>query len=143
MKSSVVTAPVQEPMPLKRNTYKKPKGRKGKTLFIVCILAIPILNWLVFWLYVNIGSIMLAFQAETANGTVWTLNNFKIFWGAITQEGNSLNISIKNTALYFSSGLLITMPLSLLISYFLSKKIAGYQIYRVIFISPVSSARSS
>lgn len=136
MEKEMVETRVQDIAPEPRTPSRKPKARKGKTLFIVCILAIPILNWLVFWLYVNIGSILLAFQTETANGTVWTLDNFKIFWEAITQEGNSLNVSIKNTALYFSSGLLITMPLSLFISYFLSKKIVGYQFYRVIFYLP-------
>lgn len=118
------------------NAGNKPKPRKGKTLFIVCILAIPILNWLIFWLYVNLSSIMLAFQVETATGTEWTLENFKIFWEAITEEGNSLNISIRNTALYFLAGACITMPLSLLISYFLSKKIAGYGFFRIVFYLP-------
>lgn len=114
----------------------KSKTRPGQTLFIVAILAIPILNWLVFWLYVNISSILLAFQTETANGIEWTLNNFVTFWEAITETGNDLNTSIKNTALYFGAGLLITMPLSLLISYFLSKKIEGYQFFRIVFYLP-------
>jgi ABC-type sugar transport system permease subunit len=79
----------------------------------------------------------LAFQIETANGITWTLTeNFKIFFEALTESGNDLNISIGNTALYFLSGLLITMPLSLFISYFLSKKILGYQYFRIVFYLP-------
>ena len=128
---------VQNKFSLHNHISRKSKQRKGKTLFIVCILAIPILNWLVFWLYVNINSILLAFQIETANGITWTLTeNFKIFFEALTESGNDLNISIGNTALYFLSGLLITMPLSLFISYFLSKKILGYQFFRIVFYLP-------
>ena len=44
---------------------KKARYRNGKTqrtLFIILFLAYPIINWLVFFLYVNIDSIKLAFQ---------------------------------------------------------------------------------
>ena len=136
MEQESVKAPMQGMFSKNKKASNKPKPRKGKTLFIVCILAIPILNWLVFWLYVNLSSILLAFQTETATGTVWTLDNFTIFWEAITEEGNSLNISIRNTALYFGAAACITMPLSLFISYFLSKKIVGYGFFRVVFYLP-------
>ena len=136
MEKESVKVSVQGMLPKNKKTSNKPKPRKGKTLFIVCILAIPVLNWLVFWLYVNLSSILLAFQTETATGTVWTLDNFTIFWKAIIEEGNSLNVSIKNTALYFTASAVVTMPLSLLISYFLSKKILGYSFFRIVFYLP-------
>lgn len=136
MEQESVKASMQGMFSRNKKASNKSKPRKGKTLFIVCILAIPILNWLVFWLYVNLSSILLAFQTETATGMVWTLDNFTIFWEAITEEGNSLNISIRNTALYFGAAACITMPLSLFISYFLSKKIVGYGFFRVVFYLP-------
>ncbi len=139
MEKEMVEMRVQNIAPEPRNPSRKPKARKGKTLFIVCILAIPILNWLVFWLFVNISSILLAFQEQSVEGViVWDrdFSNFVDFWKKITESGEELNLAFKNTALYFVNGLLITMPLSLLISYFLSKKIVGYQFFRIVFYLP-------
>ena len=101
--------------PEPRMPSRKPKARKGKTLFIVCILAIPILNWLVFWFWVNIQSILLAFQIESVDGISFGFTHFVDFWEAIVKENGDLGLSMKNTALYFLSSALITMPLSLLI----------------------------
>ena len=123
---------VQSIAPEPRTPSRKPKARKGKTMFIVCILAIPILNWLVFWFWVNIQSILLAFQIETVDGISFGLTHFADFWEAIVKENGDLGLSMKNTALYFLSSAVITMPLSLLISYFLSKKILGYQVFRIV-----------
>ena len=41
---------------------KKTNKKRQQTMFLIMILAIPMLNWLVFWLYVNISSFVLAFQ---------------------------------------------------------------------------------
>lgn len=137
MKQDVAALQTQGTLPTNQKRNRKGNRRKGRTLFIVCILAIPILNWLVFWLYVNISSIFLAFQEiDPWTGTQqWSMGNFEKLWEQITGDGDLL-LSIKNTGLYFLSGLLITMPLSLFISYFLSKKIFGYQFYRVVFYLP-------
>ena len=109
------------------NFLNKQKPRKGQKIFLVCMLAIPIVNWLVFWLYVNLSSILLAFQIDVAGEMQWSLQNFETFWQHLTDKGNQLNISLKNTMLYFLSSAFVTMPLSLLVSYFLSKKILGYK----------------
>ena len=139
MEKEMVEMRVQNIAPEPRTPSRKPKARKGRTLFIVCILAIPILNWLVFWLYVNISSIFLAFQElDPSTGMEeWTLGNFEKFWEHISGAGEgNLLLSLRNTGLYFLSGLLITMPLALFISYFISKKIFGYQFFRVVFYLP-------
>ncbi len=137
MEKEIVAPRLRDAMPPNKKLIRKSKPRKGRTLFIVCILAIPILNWLVFWLYVNISSIFLAFQELDAwSGTQkWSTGNFEKLWEQITGDGDLL-LSLRNTGLYFLSGLLITMPLALFISYFISKKILGYQFFRVIFYLP-------
>ena len=50
------------------------------TIFVWSMLALPLLNLLVFWVYVNIDAILMAFRnVDYANGGVehWTLDNFK------------------------------------------------------------------
>lgn len=73
----------------------------GQTGFLFFMLAIPIINWLVFWLYVNLNSILLAFQRASGG---WTLDNFVHFWQSLTIEGNEMNISVRNTFLIYEGG---------------------------------------
>ncbi len=111
-------------------------NRKKTAIFIITMLAIPVINWLVFWLYINIQSIGLAFLDARTKQFTW--DNFKYFWDQLTLAGGSgiLFIALKNTLIYFGSTVLIVLPISLVISYFLYKKIAGYKIFRVIFYLP-------
>ena len=110
------------------------KSKKKEILFLFLMLLIPVTNWLVFWLYVNSSSIMLAFQdARTGE---FTFNNFITFWDKLTMPGGEIGIAVKNTFYYFLTSLLIIMPLALIISYFLYKKIFMYKAFRVIFYLP-------
>ena len=79
MEQDIAALQTQGTLPTNQKRIRKGNRRKGRTLFIVCILAIPILNWLVFWLYVNISSIFLAFQEiDPWTGTQqWSMGNFE------------------------------------------------------------------
>lgn len=110
------------------------KAKMRELVFIVSLLLIPTINWLVFWLYVNSSSILLAFKdARTGE---FTFNNFVSFWESLTMPGGEIGIALKNTMTYFLASLLVIMPISLVISYFLYKKIFMYKIFRVIFYLP-------
>lgn len=39
--------------------------RMRRRVFIIGMLSIAVLNFLVFWLYVNFNSILMAFQSQT------------------------------------------------------------------------------
>lgn len=110
------------------------KSRKRELIFITLMLAVPVLNWLVFWLYVNSSTIFLAFQ--DARTGAFTFNNFVTFWDNLTMPGGEIGIALKNTIIYFLTSLFVIMPLSLFISYFLYKKIFMYKFFRVIFYLP-------
>ena len=109
--------------------------RKKRLLFIIGMLLIPAINWIVFWLYVNIQSFVLAFQ-EPRTGSL-TLENFKEVWLFVTMPtNNDLGISLLNTLKYFGTSVFIVMPLCLIVSYFFYKRILGYKVFRVIFYLP-------
>lgn len=113
---------------------KKNGWKKHQNLFLFCILLLPALNWAVFWLYVNVSSFLLAFQN---NNDQWSLINFQLFWDQLTSPyGDTLGSGILNTLKYFSQNILLIFPLTLIISYFIYKRIAGYAIFRVIFFLP-------
>ncbi len=115
---------------------KKKKFDKNKTIFLVVLLILPVSNWLIFWLGVNIQTILMAFQ--TSEG-VWGFGSFKDVWMSATNPINpliNLKLGLKNTLIYFFSGLFITFPISLVMSFFLYKKVFMYKGFRVIFYLP-------
>ena len=108
--------------------------KKNQTIFLFLMLIIPVANWLVFWLYINLSSIELAFlDARTQE---FTFNNFITFWENLTAEDGEIGIAVKNTFLYFGTSLFIIMPTGLLMSYFLYKEVLGYKVFRVVFYLP-------
>ncbi len=120
---------------------KSPEGQSpkinkntGQKIFLFCMLVLPILQWLIFWLYVNMQSIILAFQDPHGN---FTLMNFSSFWEELTATtGKTIGVALKNTMIYFFVGIFIQLPGSLIIAYFLYKKLLGYRVFRVIFYLP-------
>lgn len=119
---------------LNQNPFTK-KQKDGSLIFIVSLLAIPVLHWLIFWLYVNVQTIFLAFM--DARTGAFTLNNFSALWESLVSPyANSIGISIRNTFIYFAQSLLISMPLCIVIAFFLYKRIFGYRFFRVAFYMP-------
>ena len=113
---------------------KKSAMKRRETIFLVCILALPVLNWLIFWLSVNVSSFVLAFQDNAGN---WSFINFTLFWNQLTSPyGDTVGMAILNTLKYFAVNLLLIFPLTLIMSYFIYKRVAGYRAFRVIFFLP-------
>ncbi len=120
----------------RNNLAKKKKSamKRRETIFLVCILALPVLNWLIFWLSVNVSSFVLAFQDNAGN---WSFINFTLFWNQLTSPyGDTVGMAILNTLKYFAVNLLLIFPLTLIMSYFIYKRVAGYRAFRVIFFLP-------
>lgn len=112
---------------------KEKKFQQGKTLFLFCILIVPIVQWLIFWFYVNLDSILLAFKdARTGD---WTFDNFSVFWEGLTSPYGAIGTAALNTLKYFFNQMIIAL-VCLFVSYFFYKKIAGYKTFRVIFYLP-------
>ncbi len=135
-------------MPVRRETaFERRYGdlpralRKGKPLFLVCMLTLPVIGFLVFYVGVNFTGIMLAFQQPTGitdgkETFVWSLIQFKRVWEALTAEGNNLGISVLNTFLFFGLDTLIMLPLTFLVAYFFSKKFKIGGIIRILIFLP-------
>ncbi|PWM70603.1 MAG: hypothetical protein DBX59_10575 [Bacillota bacterium] len=108
-----------------------------KQVFIWGMLSIALANFLVFWLYVNFNSIIMAFQKTNLDGSiVFTFDNFIRMFKEFGNKYSTLNNAIYNSVIYYLAGILITFPLSLLFSYFLYKKVLAASFFRVIFFLP-------
>ena len=113
------------------------KKKKNRDLPFICgMLALPILHFCIFYIFVYFNSILLAFQTQVGTEIEWGFENFAMMFRDIGSSGSVLISALKNTMIFFFSGLLITLPLSFVMCYFLYKKIPGYRLYRIIFYLP-------
>ena len=105
--------------------------------FICTMLVTAVVNFLIFWVYLNFSSILLAFQSIDVNGkTHWTLDNFQMIFSELTGAESVIAVALKNTMIFFVANLFIVMPVSVLLCYFLYKRITGYRAFRFIFYLP-------
>ena len=90
---------------------KKIKIDKQKTLFMASFLAIPIINFLIFFVYTNISSFFMAFQRPIYDGATemyFTMENFqKVFNSFFVDADGTLRTGLINTVLFYLSGTLI------------------------------------
>ncbi len=124
--------------------HKSPKKKiTRKTLslyfFVGVFLAWPLIQFAIFYVYMNFNNIMLAFKGMRVDGSTYWLTddllaNFKnVLFGL---EQAKLTTSFKNNLLMFAWTTLLGMPLNVLFAYYLYKKKLGHGIIRIIYMVP-------
>ena len=76
-------------------TNKPSKARWSGIIFAATFLAFPILQFIVFYLGVNVKSWISAFQPEF--GEEFSLINFRLFFIELKDPLNAMSSTIKNT----------------------------------------------
>ena len=116
----------------------KKKRKINEIGFLISVFAIPVAAFLLFWVYVNFQSILNAFRIEKRGEIIWSLNNWKNFWLDLTEPSpmTDMKLILKNTLIFFSTNMFVIIPISLIFSYFLFKKIKCYKIFRIVFFAP-------
>lgn len=131
---------MQTSLDIQRQKLRR-KKRFDRNFFVFCFLAFPVLNFFVFYVYVNIDSFLMAFQrpvyGQGYGATEWGIENFtQIFNLFKSANGKTLLIASRNTLLFYAAGMIIGMPISILMSYFIYKKIALYKTFRLVTYLP-------
>ncbi len=116
-------------------------NREGK-LFYGLMIALPILQFVIFYIVVNFNSILLAFQSYSNFGgkevRSWVgFDHFAEIWNVLLYDpGHTIQICIRNTMLFFFVDVLVIMPLSLLFGYYIHKQapLAGF--FKVVLFLP-------
>lgn len=103
-----------------------------QTIFVWSMIIIPIVHWLIFWLGVNLNSILMAFQLPTGEYSLFTLQQVIESLG---NAGSKLTIAVKNTLTYFVVGLFMT-AFNLVVSYCLFKKVRAWRFFEIAFYLP-------
>ena len=115
---------------------RRHKFDRAKFIFLATIFALPAINFIVFWLYLNISAIDFAFKIELLDGTtVYSLDNFRAMFEAMRSPHSLFWISLKNTLLYWVTSV-VSYMIALIVGYFLFKKLPGYKAYRFFFYMP-------
>lgn len=130
-------------MTIDRNNGKKKilNQKARRYIFFYSFVAFAIVHFCIFYIAVNINSILLAFKqsTRTTDGKIveiFTLGNFKTFFEDLGRADSPLREGFLNTLKYFVLGMFVMVPVSLSISYFLYKKIAFYKGFRIILFLP-------
>lgn len=119
------------------------KRRKKELIFISVMLFYPLLQFIVTWTFVNINSIVLAFQRISFEGDVSFagLSNFAQIFNSpgstLTIWGNKIPnvlLILINSLSYALVSIFISLPLALISSYFLSKKMPLANVFRFILL---------
>ena len=110
---------------------KKPFNLCRASFIFICVV-LPILDWLVFYVYQNASAFTMAF---TNKDGVLSFDNFVRFWDELNNPISDIRIALKNTFITFAI-ILVTFPGKILVSYFIYKKIPGAMIYRILFFLP-------
>ena len=116
--------------------------KKKKLIFYTLLLIFPVVQFLIFYVFVNINSILLAFQefdSQTATfnflGIEQFFDNFKEVIDDIFNDIEMKTATINSFKIYFCS-LIIGTPLNLIFAYLMYKKIPAHGAFRIVLFLP-------
>jgi multiple sugar transport system permease protein/N-acetylglucosamine transport system permease protein len=118
---------------------KKPNINRGDLIFYCIFLAWPVLQFLVYYVGVNINSILMSFQFNTIVDDKLITDYFslkqyqRVFeWFGNADFQNYLSVSVK--AFFVTT--LIGVPLGLLFAFYIFKKLPFWGGFRVVLFLP-------
>ena len=96
--------------------------KRKDMVFYVVMMALPLLQFFIMWFSTNINHILLAFKEYDSDmNYTWTLNNFKTVFDNFAHN-QELQLSLRNSALFYVIIELISLPTSLFIAFYFYKK---------------------
>ena len=124
---------------LAMSEIKKKRKHKAEIGFVISLLAIPVLHFVVFWLYINADSVFLSFQKYDMYSGEWKwagFDNYKEFWSAFNRPGSVLPRALWNSFTVFLWNDFVIIPISLFFAYIFYKKVPLGDLFKVIFFLP-------
>lgn len=118
---------------MKLSAMQTRKIKRG--LFMAAMMGPAIVGFLIFYVYVNFNSLLMAFQVRGKSDITWGFGNFTYFFSQLRVPGSVFVEAIRNTAIFFVLGY-FQLLLSMLVAYFLFKKVAGYKFFRFVYYMP-------
>ncbi len=122
--------------PERVKTAKQINDRRD-LLFVLCLIAFPALQFIVFYIITNVNSFVLAFQSYNATtGLQFAgFENFKQVFYDLQNTPEVIKSLVNSFKVYFVH-LLINMVLCVLFSYYIFKQYTGHKIFKVMLFLP-------
>ena len=117
--------------------WKGMTKKKSDYLFVFFMLLFPCLHFLLFWVYINFESIMLAFEHPVTGELGFT--NFERFFVQFQTDlelGEGIITCLENTFITAFLQMFVNMPMLVIVTYLLYKQFFGHMAMRVIFYIP-------
>lgn len=117
---------------------KRNKEKRNWLLFYIIMAAFPVLQFCIFYIGVNIKSILFAFQSYDYDSGKYIFNgfeNFKAIFDRISLGGSYVTM-FKNSFLVYFWCLIISVPLALLFSYYIYKHYICSAFFKVLLFMP-------
>ncbi len=122
------------------NLKRKKNLRLRRRLpFYICLVALPSIQFLICYVYVNINSFVLAFQSYSAKESSLGFNvafagvsNFVKAWGIITESVSRIQLSVTWAVIKIFVGI----TLALIFSFYLYKRYLFSGLFKVILFMP-------
>ena len=114
----------------------KPKVKRA--LFYAVFISFPVLHYLVFYVFINFNSFLMAFRTynlDPLKGMIHKFAGWKNFgdaWQLLIKSGDRIWMSV----LFLAISLFFSTPLALLFSYYIYKKRFMSGLYRVMLFLP-------
>ncbi len=119
-----------------RRKHSRSADRKKDLAFQLILLAWPVLQFIVFYLFVNINSFLLAFNyGSEANPN----GGFFYYFEQCLELNSGANIYLESlgiAALLYVCSSVISIPLALLFAYYISRRFFGSKFFRFILFLP-------
>ncbi len=116
----------------KKNFYRARQRRID--IFCTLMMLGQFVNFIIFWLIVNINSFVYPFQNDKTGA--WTLDNFRYLFMIISAKNSPILLNLKNTVLSFLVNMFSGYVVGLTFAYFLHRKIFGNRVFTIIFMLP-------
>lgn len=118
------------------------RKKKSDKRFAYAVLIWPVIHFVVFWFFMNIGTVYLSFR--TGNLQTGEFNNFRNYIGVFraimgidANDGMIANWrALLNTLSMIPLSMCINLPITLIFSFAIFRKIKGHKIYQVVLFLP-------
>lgn len=126
---------------MENTNYVKKKKRISKRtkqlIFYICLIILPLIQFCIFYIYVNFSSIMMAFQEFDPDTNRYVFAGFKNFEQIYLDWSNMpiLKTALKNSLILYVITLLC-MAVSTLFSYYIYKKRTLSVLFKIVLFLP-------
>lgn len=120
---------------------KQLKRRQKEIIFVACWAIIPLIQYLIFYVFVNFNSILMAFQVyerDLINQTgryVFSLENFSKLATEFIELG-LLKTCLRNSLTFYLSNLVVGVSLALVFAYYIYKRYFASKFFKIMLFLP-------